>query len=291
MIASPNSHRPRLARLLVACTTAALVLAPSLFLSDRPAPAAETPGKATVKFEMLPSNHMVVRAKLNGKGPYRLIFDLGAPITLVSNRAGEASGVVKADAPRSLLFAMRGAAEVKTLEVGDLTARDVPVVVFDHPTLKALGGFFRGPLDGIIGYTFFARYKTTIDYQARTMTFEPVDYEVRDLLKDLPERMAGPKVARHRVLAPGGLWGLNVGEPADPDAPGVPIRTVLPDSPASRAGLKPGDILTTLDGRWTTSVADTYAAASGVPAGQAVPVVVLRDGEELTLTVTVKPGL
>jgi len=287
----PPHHLGSWRRPLVACATAGLVLASFLFLTDRPAPAADTPGKATVKFEMLPSNHMVVRARINGKGPYRLVFDLGAPITLLSNRAGEASGVVKADAPRSFLFAMRGEAEVKTLEVGDLTAKDVPVIVFDHPALKALGGFFRGPLDGIMGYTFFARYKTTIDYQAHTMTFEPVDFEVRNLLKDLPERMAGPKVARRRVLAPGGLWGLSVGNPAAPDAPGVPIRTVLPDSPASRAGLKPGDILTTLDGRWTTSVADTYAAASGVSAGEAVPVVVLRDGEELTLTVTPKPGL
>ena len=48
---------------------------------------------------MLPTNHMLVRAKINGKGPYRLIFDLGAPITLLSNRAGEASGVVEADGP------------------------------------------------------------------------------------------------------------------------------------------------------------------------------------------------
>src|SRR5687768_9505789 len=149
-----DSHRPRFAGLLVACATAALVLAPSLLLSDRPAPAADTPGKATVKFEMLPSNHMVVKAKINGKGPYRLVFDLGAPITLLSNRASEASGVVKADAPRSFLFAMRGEAEVETLEIGDLTAKDVPVIVFDHPALKALGGFFRGPLDGILGYTF-----------------------------------------------------------------------------------------------------------------------------------------
>ena len=46
-------------------------------------------------FEMLASNHMVVEAKINGKGPYRLIFDLGAPITLLSNKAAEASGAIK----------------------------------------------------------------------------------------------------------------------------------------------------------------------------------------------------
>src|SRR5271165_4128840 len=78
------------------------------------APAPSTPAHVTVKvvvpFSMLPSNHMVVQATINGKGPHRLIFDLGAPITLLSNQVSEASGVVKADAPRSFLFSMRGEA-------------------------------------------------------------------------------------------------------------------------------------------------------------------------------------
>ena len=235
---------------------------------------------------------MVVRAKINGKGPFRLIFDLGAPITLLSNRAGETSGVVEADAPRSFLFAMRGEAEVDRLEVGDLTARDVPVIVLDHPVLKELGDVLGRPLDGIIGFTFFARYKTTIDYQARTMTFEPVDFQVRNLMRDLPERLAGPKVARQVVLAPSGLWGLSLGEPAGGlEAPGVPIRDVLAGSPAAAAGLKPGDVLTTLDGRWTTSVADTYAAAAAVAPDRDVTVVILRDGHEQTLTVRPRPGI
>ena len=56
--------------------------------------------KFVVPFEMLPTNHMLVEARINDKGPYRLIFDLGAPITLLSNRASEGSGVFKADAPR-----------------------------------------------------------------------------------------------------------------------------------------------------------------------------------------------
>ena len=56
---------------------------------------------AVVPFEMLPSNHMVVEVKLNGKGPYRFIFDLGAPITLVSNKAADASGAIAKDAPES----------------------------------------------------------------------------------------------------------------------------------------------------------------------------------------------
>lgn len=247
-------------------------------------------GKA-VPFEMLETNHMVVRAKINGKGPFDLIFDVGAPITLLSNKAAIESGTIKASAPRAFLFAVRGEAEVKTLEVGALSAEHLPVVVLDHPLLKAMGEMLDRRLDGIMGYTFFARYRTTIDYQARRMTFEPVETKVRNLMRDLPDRLAGPREARERVLSPGGLWGLRVGDPeGGPDAAGVPITAVLPDSPAALAGLKSGDILTTLDGRWTTSQADTHAAAVSVPAGRAVPVVVLRDGKELTLTVRPAEG-
>jgi hypothetical protein len=278
-----QTHRRRLLAL-----TLTAVLSLTYALADPPAP----PNKAVVPFEMLPTNHMVVKAKINDQGPFRFIFDLGAPITLLSNRAGERSGAVKRDAPRSLLFSIRGESEVKSLEIGGLTAKNVPVVILDHPVLRALGSFLGKPLDGILGYTFFARYKTTIDYQARTMTFEPVNAEVRNLLKELPGRLAGPKTARHRTLAPGALWGLSVGEPEGGlDNPGVPIRAVLLESPAAAAGLKPGDLLTTLDGRWTASVADTYAAAEGIVPGQVVSVVVFRDGKELTLTVRPAMGL
>ena len=109
------------------------------------------PKVATVPFEMLSSNHMVVNAKLNGKGPYRLVFDLGAPVTLLSNKAAEESGAVEKKAPRSFLFSMRGEGKIDTLEVGDLKAKDLTVLVFDHPVLKALAGFLGRPLDGIIG--------------------------------------------------------------------------------------------------------------------------------------------
>jgi hypothetical protein len=250
-----------------------------------------TAKRVVVPFEMLPTNHMVVRARINGEGPYRLIFDLGAPITLLSNRASEAAGVIKADAPRSFLLGMRGEAEIDKLQAGELTVTRLPVIIFDHPILKALGDLVGRRIDGIMGFTLFARYKTTIDYQAHQMTFEPVDYQVRDLLKDLPERMLGPKVVQHRVLAAAGLWGIHLGEPTGGlDAPGVPVAAVDDGSPAAAGGLHPGDVLTTLDGRWTASSADVFAAAADVAPGRAVEVVILRDGKEMTLTIIPADG-
>ena len=193
---------------------AGLELEPQVPPPSQPtAKADKAKSKAVVPFKMLPTNHMLVEARINDKGPYHLIFDLGAPVTLLSNRASEATGVVKASAPRSFLFGMRGEAEVDKLQVGELTATKLPVIVLDHPVLKALEDMTGRQLDGLMGFTFFARYKTTIDYHAHEMTFEPIEYQVRDLLKELPDRLMGPKVARQRVLAPLGLWGLRLGEP------------------------------------------------------------------------------
>jgi hypothetical protein len=262
-----------------------------------PSPAQSTvkPDKAksiaVVPFEMLPTNHMLVKARINGKGPYHLIFDLGAPVTLLSNRVSEATGVVNAGTPRSFLFGMRGEAEVNKLQVGDLTAAKLPVIVLDHPILKALEEMTGHQLDGLIGFTFFARYKTSIDYHAHKMTFDPIEYQVRDLLKELPDRLMGPKVARQRVLAPLGIWGVRLGEPTGGlTSPGVPIVEVHGGSAAARAGLKPGDVLITLDGRWTTSIADVFHAAADVSPGREAIVVIHRDGKEQSFTLRPTDG-
>lgn len=267
------------------CLLAALGAGLALQANQEPKPVA---AGAVVPFEMLPSNHMVIRVKLNGKGPYRLIFDVGSPITLLSSKAAVESKSVPADAPKSMLFGMRGEGEVGTLEMGGLKAKSVPVIVMDHPALKALGDALGYPLHGIIGYTFFAQYKTTIDYQKKTMTFVPVAFRARNLMKDLPERMMGPRVASRRMLAPQGFWGLTLGEPS---GQGVLVKAVAVGSPAEVSGVKVGDVLTTLDGRWTTTLADAYAAAAGVAPGTSVAAVVVREGKDLALSVSPRDGI
>jgi hypothetical protein len=270
-------------------------VAPASLQPQVPAPSMVKPDKAdinsVVPFVMLPTNHMLVEARINDKGPYHLIFDLGAPITLLNNRVSEATGVVKANTPRSFLFGMRGEAEVGRLQVGELKATKLPVIVLDHPVLTTLEEMTRHQIDGLMGFTFFARYKTTIDYQTHQMTFAPIDYQVRDLLKELPDRLLGPKVVRRRVLAPSGLWGIRLGKPTGGlNSPGVPITEVYPGSAAARAGLRPHDVLITLDGRWTTSIVDVFRAAADIRPGQKAAVVIQRDGEDQVLTIRPSDG-
>jgi hypothetical protein len=246
-----------------------------------------------VPFELLKTKHMTVQIKVNGKGPYRVIFDTGAPVTVLNNKIAKESGLLRgAKKPAIGLFGGGGQATAETLQVGDLVARDVPVIVMDHPTVAAVSRVL-GPIDGIVGFPFFARYRMTLDYQKQEMTFIPNSYDPPDVMQAM---MAALLTLRDKpqgkdVLAPAAQWGMVVAKESNDDAAGVTIKEVLPGGAAAAAGLKAGDRLLTLDGRWTDTVHDAYRAAGHVKAGSAVPVTVQRDGKAVELTVKPAAGL
>src|SRR5581483_8724197 len=76
----------------------ALVALPGVAFRVGAAPikAEAPPAKSVVvPFELLKSGHMAVMVKINGQGPYRLIFDTGAPVNLFNNKIAKESGVLK----------------------------------------------------------------------------------------------------------------------------------------------------------------------------------------------------
>src|SRR5262245_23615083 len=117
------------------------------FALPLPARAAdEQPAKpVAVPFELLPSRHMLVEVKINGKGPYQLIFDTGAPVMLINNKLAKDAGVITAKTPKPLFapFGSAGQFAIKSLELGGLKADNVQAVVMDHPTVEAIAGFFK----------------------------------------------------------------------------------------------------------------------------------------------------
>ena len=260
------------------------------------APKADAPPKAVVvPFELLPSGHMVVMVKINGEGPYRLIFDTGAPITLLDNKVAKAAGLLK-DTPEPLfsIFGSRGEVKVKELQVGEQAVQDMTAIVMDHPTVQAISNAFEkklgGPIDGIVGFPFFARFKITLDYQAKTVTLLPNGFKPPDVMKALMTAlMAGADGPT--VLSPAAQWGMIAVKDADDKEDGVVVKDVLPNGPAATAGLKAGDRLLTLSGRWTDTLVDLYTAAGYVKPGDTAAVVVKRDGKEMTLKVKPSAGL
>jgi hypothetical protein len=251
-----------------------------------------TPKPAKVPFDLLKTQHMVVQVKINGQGPYRLIFDTGAPVTLINNKIAKEAGVFPKDfkRPPFALFGSMGQFKMKELEVGGLKADNIPTMVMDHPTVTAISNAL-GPIEGIVGFSFFARYRMTIDYQAKEMTFVPNNFNPPDMMETLMKTLSAPSTPKRKILAPGGLIGLRVHKETGDDQAGVTIQEVFPNSPAAKAGLQMGDRLLTLDGRWTDTVVECYEAASKVPAGAEARVTIQRGNKEKTLMIMIQPGL
>ena len=68
--------------------------------------------------------------------------------------------------------------------------------------------------------------------------------------------------------------------------PGVRVAEVSPGSPAAAAGIRPGDVLVSLDGTPLADVRGYSAALKSHQAGDTVELTVRRDGEGMTLTAT-----
>jgi serine protease Do len=64
------------------------------------------------------------------------------------------------------------------------------------------------------------------------------------------------------------------------------LITDVPDGPAKDGGMQAGDVITTFDGKEIGSVRDLTRQVADSPVGAAVPVIVLRDGETTTLSIT-----
>ncbi len=71
-----------------------------------------------------------------------------------------------------------------------------------------------------------------------------------------------------------------------PKRRGELVQTVQDDSPAARAGLKPGDIVTKVNGKDVTADQSVSFLVANLEPGAQVPVELLRDGNRLALNVT-----
>lgn len=123
-----------------------------------------------VPFELV-DGRIYVRAKVNGRGPFRFAVDTGASgmgrvdaglmATLGLRMSGEAlnsDGVQTAPA---------GTTRLESLELGGLARRDLEVIARDYNTGKPAEQRF----DGIIGREFFRDGMLVIDYPNRVLAF------------------------------------------------------------------------------------------------------------------------
>lgn len=93
-----------------------------------------------------------------------------------------------------------------------------------------------------------------------------------------------PDTARRTMVLDG--RGAHIGVSVDEVAEGVRIAEVDPDSPASRAGLRTGDVVVDVAGERVRSARQFSRLIQESPAGRGVEIGVMRDGKRQTMPVT-----
>ena len=73
------------------------------------------------------------------------------------------------------------------------------------------------------------------------------------------------------------------------DKRGAIINSVMPDSPAAEAGLKPGDVITSVNRKPVKKAADVRLHIGLLPVGEKVVFEILREGKRKKLTATIAP--
>ena len=107
-----------------------------------------------------------------------------------------------------------------------------------------------------------------------------------------PTRAVAPR-ALEILSGRGGQIGVTIRDVEDSDAKagklaaqaGVVIEDVAEDSPASRAGMKKGDIVVEFDGERVRSVRQFTRLVQETPVGRKAPAAVVRDGQRINVTV------
>lgn len=250
---------------------------------------------AEVPMRILRTRHALVDVMINGTGPWPMLLDTGSPLVVVSERVARAARLERraARGPMGLALGPGVQTRIDSAEVGGAIARGIPGYIFDHPAVEVLTRQL-SPVEGILGFPFFARFRMTLDYARSVVTLEPGTVEPPDPMRTLEaslDEISGGRDPGPRVLAPAALWGIRVQKDTQDAAPGVEVVEVSPGGAAWDAGLRPGDRLLTMDGRWTDSLADVYTAASLIPPGRPITVVIGRGLARTSLSVLPRAGL
>jgi hypothetical protein len=242
------------------------------------------------------TKHILVRAKINGKGPFNFIIDSGAPLVFLNTDVGKKLGLTID--PRT------GAATLDRLEVeGGVVLNKVRVRVetpFQLEGMNALG--MPGvELHGVFGYTLLSRFKLEFDPTKDSMTWTKLDFTPpapQSLGAKGPEGLDGLGKMMKAFAALMGIKGAPqpmlrgfVGVQLSEVNKGVVVQAVLANSPAATAGVQIGDRVLTVQGTEVATAAEVMTLLAKVLPGQQVSFVVERGEGRKEISITAGEGI
>jgi hypothetical protein len=273
---------------------------PALRADDKPNPKADDKKaakaeKAEVPFRLTDTKHIMVRVKLNGKGPFNMIVDTGAPAVFITKTVAKKAKAEpdKKDWVSFDSFELEGG-----LKIDKVRARVEDLVQIDGMNSMGLAGV---ELHGVIGYQVLARFRIDYDLTRDKLVFEPLAFDPPALVP-LDKGSAGdiqsmgPLVKMMAAflgikpnfdVAPRGFTGIEY-ETKDEK---VSIKAVLPGSPAEKAGLKAGDVITSIKTVSIDSEKDLPRALAKAGVGTKWRFYITRGGKEEEIVVELGRGL
>lgn len=223
---------------------------PSLVLATLIAVPPEAKAGATyeIPYRLTDTKHVLVRAKLNGQGPFNFILDTGAPAVFIPKKVAKAVEV-KLDE--------KGWGTFDTFEIeGGLKVDKARTRVEDLFQLEGMNGMGLAgvELHGVIGYNVLARFRITYDFAADKLKWVELNNFEPPAIVGLGGKgggqggleMLGPAmkmmasmmgIKPNFSVTPRGFLGLETQDSRD----GVSVAGVVPGSPADQAGVKVGD--------------------------------------------------
>jgi serine protease DegQ len=249
-----------------------------------------------VPYRLTPTQHVLVRIKLNGKGPFNFILDTGAPALFVVKKVAENAGAVTDS---------RGWSRFDKLEVeGGVVIDRALGRVEDLFQIEGMNGMGLAgvELHGVIGYNLLARYRIEFDFTRDKLAWTKLDFEPQALARMGGKGgSAGLDALGTMMKFLGALMGLKPNFAVEPrgflgaelmeDNGRLVVKRILPDGPAARAGLRAGDTLSKVDQEDASSL-DAFGKRLGKLSGGAqLNITVTRDGKTIAMTAELGKGL
>ena len=248
-----------------------------------------------VPYRLTDTQHVLVRMKINGKGPYNFVVDTGCPVLIIATPIAEKMGLKATD----------GWATIDDLQIeGGLSQKKVKARIETPFQIEGMNkmGLPGVELHGLLGYTVIAKYKMEFDFTRDRMQWTPLAFDPAppkgmamkggagagmDMMVGLVKMLtfiAGLKPAPPPV--PRGFMGLEFEQKEKQ----VGIKAVLAGSPAAEAGLKSGDRLTSIDGKEINDLAELQRATRSLQIGAEVKIEVRRGEEKIEAKVKLGQG-
>ncbi|MCS6976054.1 MAG: PDZ domain-containing protein [Gemmatales bacterium] len=280
---------------------AVVIIGSSMALADpQPAEKADAkpaPASFRVPYQLTETKHILVRARINGKGPYHLVMDTGAPALFVSTESAQKHG---------LNAGPDGWAELDKFEVeGGPVLEKIKARIetpFQVSGMNAMGlpGI---RLDGMLGYTVLAQYRIELDLTKPHMIWTRLDWTPPPPRPILDGGQAPTELAAmgslmkllqlfmqkrpEPVYVQRGFLGIQL---AEKDG-GVFVEQVLPGSPAAKAGLRSGDRILRYQEKDFANLRELHGLAAEHAAKKEIALEFERAGKKETVTLRTERGL